>query len=68
MSDVLGKNVVVRILNNNHTKLTGVREGHILKDKDWLVGCPVFVDKETGEKIGVGYDCEVLLVNGEVEK
>ncbi len=65
MIDILGKNVRVNVkkvikssLQENRT--TGIKIGKVLDEKDWLIGCSLFVEDETGDKYAVGYECEVI--------
>ena len=62
-NDYMGKEVNVTITSDcSRHELTGVRFGKIDEKVDWLVGCPVFVDRETKKSLGVGYECEVIEV------
>ena len=63
---ILGKKVKVNVHSHNTVptndpkRLSGVRFGWIMDEKDWMVGCPVFVDDESKQKLGVDYECTII--------
>lgn len=59
---ILGKRVIVKVNASGKRRVGDVDtlEGIVKKEKDWLVGCPVFEGE--GHMLGVGYECDAVKI------